>query len=177
LNVSFDQVNMNDQDSGAMSSRYPDNHDNHGCSQKAIQRSDTSKSLEVSARNCSKLGVYIDQLGEKADAMIRTRFQQSMYNIIYNKTIHFINQISIFGSIVVSISACHSKEQLAGGRGSIPRQRDTFFLRFRSSEPSFWAPTPLNHETLHIKGPFSLFFLRSTLSLPTTPYSNLSKMP
>jgi hypothetical protein len=34
---------------------------------------------------------------------------------------------AIFGSIVVSISACHSKEQLAGGRGSIPRQRDTFF--------------------------------------------------
>jgi hypothetical protein len=29
---------------------------------------------------------------------------------------------------VVSISACHSKEQLAGGRGSIPRQRDTFLL-------------------------------------------------
>jgi hypothetical protein len=28
---------------------------------------------------------------------------------------------------VVSISACHSKEQLAGGRGSIPRQRDSFF--------------------------------------------------
>jgi hypothetical protein len=33
-----------------------------------------------------------------------------------------------FGSIVVSISACHSKEQLAGGRGSIPRQRDTFIF-------------------------------------------------
>jgi hypothetical protein len=33
-----------------------------------------------------------------------------------------------FGSIVVSISACHSKEQLAGGRGSIPRQRDTIFF-------------------------------------------------
>jgi hypothetical protein len=36
----------------------------------------------------------------------------------------------IFGSIVVSISACHLKEQLAGGRGSIPRQRDVFFLLF-----------------------------------------------
>ena len=36
----------------------------------------------------------------------------------------------IFGSIVVSISACHSKEQLAGGRGSIPRQRDMFLLPF-----------------------------------------------
>jgi hypothetical protein len=34
---------------------------------------------------------------------------------------------AIFGSIVVSISACHSKEQLAGDRGSIPRQRDTLF--------------------------------------------------
>jgi hypothetical protein len=78
LDVSFDQVNINDQDSGAMSSKYPDNHDNHECSQKAIQRSDTSKSLEASARNCSKLGVYIDQLEERADAMLRTRFQQFM---------------------------------------------------------------------------------------------------
>jgi hypothetical protein len=96
-----------------------------------------------------------------------------MYDIYYNKTAPFINQISIFGSIVVSISACHSKEQLAGGRGSIPRQRDTFFLRFRSPEPSFWAPIPLNQGTLHINGLFSLFFLRSTLSLLTTPYPNL----
>jgi hypothetical protein len=38
------------------------------------------------------------------------------------------NQPEIFGSIVVSISACHSKEQLAGGRGSIPRQRVQIFL-------------------------------------------------
>jgi hypothetical protein len=36
----------------------------------------------------------------------------------------------VFGSIVVSISACHSKEQLAGGRGSIPRQRDNAILFF-----------------------------------------------
>jgi hypothetical protein len=97
--------------------------------------------------------------------------------ISYNKGTPFINQISIFGSIVVSISACHSKEQLAGGRGSIPRQRDTFFLRFRNPEPSFWAPTPFYHETLHIKGLFCLLFLRSTLSLPTTSYSNLLKLP
>jgi hypothetical protein len=33
-------------------------------------------------------------------------------------------KLVVFGSIVVSISACHSQEQLAGGRGSIPRQRD-----------------------------------------------------
>jgi hypothetical protein len=42
----------------------------------------------------------------------------------------FIKNIKIFGSIVVSISACHSKEQLAGGRGSIPRQRDITILFF-----------------------------------------------
>jgi hypothetical protein len=38
---------------------------------------------------------------------------------------------------VVSISACHSKEQLAGGRGSIPRQRDNTILFFPSF--SWWS--------------------------------------
>jgi hypothetical protein len=45
---------------------------------------------------------------------------------------YVFHQKNVFGSIVVSISACHSKEQLAGGRGSIPRQRDDTFLFFSS---------------------------------------------
>jgi hypothetical protein len=182
MNLSFDQVNIDDRDNGAMTSGYTDNHDRLACSHKARQKNDASKSLEASAKDHSELGVYMGQLGRRANAMLRTHFQYlmydiGMYDISYDKTIPFINQISIFGSIVVSISACHSQEQLAGGRGSIPRQRDTFFLRFRSSEPCFWSPTPLNQGTLHIKVLFSLFFLRSTLSLPTTPYPNLSRLP
>jgi hypothetical protein len=50
-----------------------------------------------------------------------------VYDINILLTLTFINQPNIFGSIVVSISACHSKDQLAGGRGSIPRQRVSFF--------------------------------------------------
>jgi hypothetical protein len=42
----------------------------------------------------------------------------------------YLSSKNVFGSIVVSISACHSKEQLAGGRGSIPRQRDNTILFF-----------------------------------------------
>jgi hypothetical protein len=51
--------------------------------------------------------------------------------IILRQSNPFIKSPEIFGSIVVSISACHSKEQLAGGRGSIPRQRvPTFCVLF-----------------------------------------------
>jgi hypothetical protein len=50
----------------------------------------------------------------------------NFWYIFHLLTTSFINPV-VFGSIVVSISACHSKEQLAGGRGSIPRQRDIFF--------------------------------------------------
>jgi hypothetical protein len=44
------------------------------------------------------------------------------------KTISSID--SIFGRIVVSISACHSQERFAGDRGSIPRQRVPSFFPF-----------------------------------------------
>jgi hypothetical protein len=49
----------------------------------------------------------------------------SLYKFSIRSSFH---QKTVFGSIVVSISACHSKEQLAGGRGSIPRQRDDTVL-------------------------------------------------
>jgi hypothetical protein len=45
----------------------------------------------------------------------------------------------VFGSIVVSISACHSKEQLAGGRGSIPRQRDNSIIFFQVLLVPWWS--------------------------------------
>jgi hypothetical protein len=61
-------------------------------------------------------------------------------NILIFNDVPFINHPSIFGSIVVSISACHSKEQLAGGRGSIPRQRDTFVLRLFAFRPVWQRP-------------------------------------
>jgi hypothetical protein len=51
----------------------------------------------------------------------------------------FINHPRIFGSIVVSISACHSKEQLAGGRGSIPRQRVNDFYPFLLFRHDLWC--------------------------------------
>jgi hypothetical protein len=53
---------------------------------------------------------------------------EDFWIIMIIPTSSVINQPNIFGSIVVSISACHSKEQLAGGRGSIPRQRVSFLF-------------------------------------------------
>jgi hypothetical protein len=75
MNLLLDQVNINDQDNGAMTSGYTDNHDKLECSHKARQKNDTSKSLEASAKDHSELGVYMGQLGQRANVMLRTHFQ------------------------------------------------------------------------------------------------------
>jgi hypothetical protein len=70
-----------------------------------------------------------------------------------------INHQEIFGSIVVSISACHSKEQLAGGRGSIPRQRVSIFLHLGRACVSLPASrtTSLGHTHLFVHRRNGLF--------------------
>jgi hypothetical protein len=87
----------------------------------------------------------------------------------------FIKNI-FFGSIVVSISACHSKEQLAGGRGSIPRQRvksTIFFFRLVGVvvwKEQFFAPRCISAELdlcsaqyhFALCFPLGLSFLHST---------------
>jgi hypothetical protein len=70
---------------------------------------------------------------------------------------------NVFGSIVVSISACHSKEQLAGGRGSIPRQRDdtlSFFRVFPGGGVELWGRWTSFGEDWSVRPAF--FFLRES---------------
>jgi hypothetical protein len=76
-------------------------------------------------------------------------------NILISNDISFINHPSTFGSIVVGISACHSKEQLAGGWGLVwfPAREIASFCVFLHLDRCggghmmlFCSPQPLRSE-------------------------------
>ena len=83
-------------------------------------------------------------------------FSLSVYVLVkFEYLVIFLHTpLTIFVSIVVSIPACH-----AGDRGSIPRQRETFFTKtfdweiFEIAEAIDWNPSKiLARENIYIDG-------------------------